>query len=83
MSTTDRIIMLKRQRSHLVAYGATEKVKAVDLELAQLRRQRDEASRPRAKSRAKKPAAQMETATEDTSSVETATVRRSSRRKSD
>lgn len=78
--SASRIALLKTQRGHLAAFGQTEKVKAVDLEIAQLRQQRSDAKRAEAQSAS--PAPEVETATEDTSRVESAaSVRRGAAKK--
>lgn len=65
--SSQRIAELKTLRGYFAAFGQTEKVKAVDMELAELRGGPEKATRTAAK-----PAPTIETATADTSGVESA-----------
>lgn len=77
--SSQRIAELKTQRGYFAAFGQTEKVKAVDKELAELRSGH---TKPPTREAPEKPEAVIETATADHSNTETATVRSAARRKS-
>jgi hypothetical protein len=70
--STSRIVLLKQRRGLVAAFGQTEKVKAIDVEIAKLRREHDAARE--SEPRSEPPAPEVETAVADTSRVESAAV---------
>lgn len=78
--SSDRILALKQQRGYYAAFGQTEKVKAADKEIAELRAKRKAESAPVPEPEVE-PAAQVETAKADTSSVENTSARQPRQRK--
>jgi hypothetical protein len=67
-----RIANLRAKRGYFAGFGQTEKVKAVDIEIAKLRAQGDDAVLSKSRSKRR----DIETATADVSSVESASIER-------